>query len=103
MVYDRGMTAGGLAKSIRRHVLYTGHVQGVGFRATVQYLSNGFSVSGSVRNLADGQVELIAEGSTAELDRFMTAIAMRMQRHIRDTTVTEHPANGEFSGFHITR
>ena len=47
----------------RMQVFYSGNVQGVGFRYTAKTVSTGFEVTGSVRNLADGQVELIAEGS----------------------------------------
>ena len=56
-------------------VLYSGRVQGVGFRATVRYLACGYDVTGMVRNLPDGCVELIAEGTRAELDAFLTGIA----------------------------
>jgi acylphosphatase len=50
--------------------LYAGHVQGVGFRYTVRHLAGGFQVSGFVRNLADGRVEVVAEGTPAELTGF---------------------------------
>jgi acylphosphatase len=44
----------------RRRVLYTGHVQGVGFRFTVRELAQRFAVTGFVRNLSNGKVELVA-------------------------------------------
>lgn len=56
-------------------VHYSGRVQGVGFRATVRYIANGYDVTGSVRNLPDGRVELIAEGERAELQQFLKGIA----------------------------
>ena len=46
----------------RRRVVFSGRVQGVGFRFTCQSLARGFDVAGYVRNLADGRVELVAEG-----------------------------------------
>src|SRR6187455_864933 len=46
----------------RRRVWYEGRVQGVGFRYTARGLAGGFPVSGYVRNLDDGRVELVAEG-----------------------------------------
>jgi acylphosphatase len=55
-------------------VLYSGRVQGVGFRATVRHLACGYDVTGSVRNLPDGRVELVAEGSEAELQAFLRGI-----------------------------
>jgi acylphosphatase len=85
----------------RRQVLYSGHVQGVGFRETTRRLAEDFEVSGFVRNLADGRVEMLAEGTPAELSRFMAAIAERMEGHIRQTAVDVRPGPGEFDGFHI--
>ena len=55
---------------VRRRVHFSGRVQGVGFRFTCQSLARGFDVAGHVRNLADGRVELVAEGESSELDAF---------------------------------
>jgi acylphosphatase len=85
----------------RREVHYAGHVQGVGFRYSVQHLAGGFSVAGFVRNLADGRVQLVAEGAPPELDRFLAAVDQRMAGHIRDQQVDVRPATGEFSGFDV--
>jgi len=43
-------------------ILYSGAVQGVGFRYSVKSVASGYEVTGTVRNLADGRVELLAEG-----------------------------------------
>ncbi len=56
-------------------VFYSGRVHGVGFRATVRGLARGYDVTGSVRNLPDGRVEMIAEGTRAELEDFLKGIA----------------------------
>jgi len=56
------------------HVLYSGHVQGVGFRYTVKTVAYGFEISGTVRNLSDGRVELTTEGCKEELEAFRLAI-----------------------------
>jgi acylphosphatase len=56
-------------------VLYSGRVQGVGFRMTVRQLACGFDVTGTVRNLPDGRVEVVAEAGKAELKAFLTGIA----------------------------
>jgi len=51
-------------------IVYSGNVQGVGFRYTAKTVANGFELTGTVRNLPDGKVELIAEGTQSELKAF---------------------------------
>ena len=55
-------------------LFYSGQVQGVGFRYTVRSVASGFDVTGTVRNLPDGAVELVAEGAKDELEAFRQAI-----------------------------
>ena len=85
----------------RREVHYSGHVQGVGFRYTVAGIAKRWRVVGSVRNLPDGRVELIAEGEAAELDGLVGEIGERMGAFIRDAQVVDSPATGVFDGFGI--
>ncbi|BBO32417.1 acylphosphatase [Lacipirellula parvula] len=85
----------------RRQAIYTGHVQGVGFRETTRRLAEGFEVTGFIKNLPDGRVELIAEGFAGELDRFLAAVAERMEGRIRNVAVDVRPALGEFADFRI--
>jgi acylphosphatase len=54
--------------------LFSGRVQGVGFRATAQHLAGRFAVDGYVRNLDDGRVELVVSGDPGEIDGFVSAI-----------------------------
>ncbi|WP_165228866.1 acylphosphatase [Aquisphaera insulae] len=86
---------------VRRRYFFSGHVQGVGFRATCRHLAGGFEVVGSVRNLPDGRVEMLVEGTPAELDRLLEAIGDEMGGFIRETSVhdepTGHPALEGFS------
>ena len=91
-------------KRSRMHILYSGHVQGVGFRYTVKSTATGFEVSGTVRNLLDGRVELVAEGSIEELEAFRTAVRESgLKRLIRTEDVSWNEATGEFRGFEIVR
>ena len=60
---------------VHRQVFYTGRVQGVGFRYSVKQIASGYEVTGWVRNLPDGRVELVARGHAEEVDAFVDAIA----------------------------
>jgi acylphosphatase len=85
-------------------VLYSGNVQGVGFRYTVKSVANGFDVTGTIRNLPGGGVELVAEGIRDELDAFRQAIRESGLDHfIRDEQISWAEAAGEFRGFEIVR
>ena len=85
-------------------VIYSGHVQGVGFRYTTKTVATGFEITGTVRNLPDGRVELVAEGHHAELEAFRTAILdAGLAGLIRDEQVTWADAKNEFRGFEIVR
>ena len=85
-------------------VLYSGKVQGVGFRYTTKTVATGFEVTGSIRNLPDGRVELVAEGSRKELADFRTAILdAGLAGFIRDEQVTWASAKNELRGFEIVR
>jgi acylphosphatase len=86
---------------IRRTVHYSGRVQGVGFRYTAVRVSQEFDVVGTVRNLLDGRVELVAEGSTEEVDRFLAAIDAQLGGLIQDVQTRESPAVGQFTSFDI--
>ena len=85
----------------QRRVVYSGHVQGVGFRYTTARIADGFAVVGFVRNLADGRVELVAEGTKQELDRFLLAIDDRLGHHIRSATTDAGVASGNYRSFEI--
>ena len=86
----------------RATVFYTGRVQGVGFRYTAREIACGYEVTGYVRNLHDGRVELIAEGVEEEVTAFLEAVrASQLGSHIRNADTNWLDATGEFSGFNI--
>ena len=86
----------------RVRVFYAGRVQGVGFRYTVKTLVTGFEVTGIIRNLSDGRVELIAEGVKEELEAFQQAVHDSGLGHlIDDEQASWSEARGDFCGFEI--
>jgi len=85
----------------RREIHFSGRVQGVGFRYTARTLADSYDVTGYVRNLSGGRVQLVIEGEARELDRFLKAVQQEMQGNISDTQVDTQPASGEFDDFRI--
>ncbi len=63
------------ATMISLQVFYEGNVQGVGFRWSVRHVAKGFDVTGWVRNLADGRVELQVTGEDEEVRAFLDRVA----------------------------
>jgi acylphosphatase len=91
-------------KRSRMQIFYSGRVQGVGFRYTVKTVAAGFELTGTVRNLLDGRVELTAEGPREELEAFRQAIREAGLEHfIRNEDINWSEATGTFRGFEIVR
>ena len=90
---------------INRHLYYRGYVQGVGFRYTVKQLATGYEVTGWVRNLADGRVEMLVRGEQAQVADFLAAVAgshLRMHIHEQQEGDLE-AAFSPTAGFEIRR
>jgi acylphosphatase len=85
----------------QREILFSGRVQGVGFRYTTRSLATGFEVAGFVRNLPDGRVQLVLEGDDDEMNRFLVALRKEMGQYIFDQTETVRPASGKITGFEV--
>jgi acylphosphatase len=85
-----------------RRVIFHGRVQGVGFRYTTHRIARSFAVTGFVRNLADGTVELIASGTAREISRFVDAVKAEFAGNIDSVDETTAEAT-EFTSFDIRR
>jgi acylphosphatase len=74
----------------------------VGFRYTTRRVAEGFDVTGLVRNLLDGRVEVIAEGEREELSAFRQAIRdSGLGAMIRNEEARWESAQGGLRGFEI--
>lgn len=83
------------------HVIYSGNVQGVGFRFTARSVAAKYAITGFVRNLTDGDVELLAEGDRSDLERFLEELSDDMAGYISDRHVSWGAARGVYSSFGI--
>ena len=81
-------------------VIYSGKVQGVGFRMTACQVASGFDVTGTVKNLPDRTVELWVEGKSEEVAGFLNKLAKKMALNIHHQTASEQP-NQKFIRFSI--
>ena len=87
--------------TVCKHVYYSGHVQGVGFRYTAQGLAAGYKVAGFVRNLRNGDVELLAEGPADQVEAFLAKLAQRMAAYIQQVHERDEPPSG-LNGFQVS-
>jgi acylphosphatase len=86
----------------RVRIVYSGRVQGVGFRYTALQAARGFELTGTVRNLPDGSVELVAEGSREELESFRDAVRdAGLAACIRHEEAVWGEAQNDLRGFEI--
>ncbi len=82
-------------------VYFSGHVQGVGSRYATMQVAKEFDVSGFVRNLADGRVQLEIEGTVDEIEDFVSVLSERMHGYIRKMDRVAGRRAPVFRGFTI--
>ena len=85
----------------RRTIHFHGRVQGVGFRYTTRNIVLRYDVSGYVRNLPDGRVQLVMEGHDSEMEEVVDELRRKMSCFIRKIDSDAGPATGEFEQFSI--
>ena len=82
-------------------VAFRGRVLGVGFRWATQRVAAGFAVSGYVKNLSDGSVEMVAEGEVSETKSFLVALQEKMATCVETCEMSEHRGPRRFAEFAI--
>ncbi len=81
-------------KVTRRVIIFSGRVQGVGFRYTACELAKPLRLAGTVRNLADGTVELVVEGYDHEIDQLVRDLRNRFAGFILNVLQTTASPEG---------
>ena len=74
----------------------------MGFRYTAQDLAQGLGITGWVKNLGDGRVEIVAEAEEAILREFLDKLKKSLVSYIRRQDLNWQPATGGFKDFQIT-
>ena len=87
---------------IAKHIIFKGRVQGVGFRYTSYRAANSNQLTGWVKNLPDGSVEMLAQGQEQDIDDCINDIKESFGSYIRDIQINELPCNPRYTSFDIT-
>ena len=92
-----------MKNAISRRFVIKGHVQGVGYRYFAINAAKDHGILGTVKNLADGSVEVIAEGGSDAMARFHSDLE-RGPSYSRVTSVVEIELSptGRYRGFDVT-
>ena len=86
----------------RVRIFYSGRVQGVGFRYTAEKLALDLRLVGWVKNLPDGRVELVCEGSKEVLELLLKQIGeSALGPHIKKTACDWQKPTNEFKDFSV--
>lgn len=84
-----------------QQIIFTGKVQGVGFRATTLSIARRHAVTGFVRNLPDRTVELVAQGKPAAINDFVAEVASNFRRNIHHIDRRPVENTGRFEAFDL--
>jgi acylphosphatase len=86
----------------RAHILVSGLVQGVFFRANAKRVADRLGLSGWIRNLADGRVEALVEGEEGAVEQFISWCRRGPpSARVEDVSVTYERPTGDMKGFLI--
>ena len=85
----------------RIHAYYSGSVQGIGFRFTAERIATSLNLTGWVKNLRDGRVEVVCEGQEVTLQDFLRQINSTFNNSINDADIKWSEATGKFDNFDI--
>jgi acylphosphatase len=87
---------------VAKRIIFTGHVQGVGFRFTAHRMANRRQLTGFVRNRSDGTVEMLAQGPAEDIDDCIRDISDSLAGYVRETLIDDVPPDPKYADFKIT-
>lgn len=85
-----------------KHIIFTGRVQGIGFRFTALNIANRYQLTGLVRNLPDGTVEMVAQGNADDISDCIRDINESFTGYISDAKIEDTASNPQYKTFKIT-
>ena len=84
-----------------KHIIFSGQVQGVGFRYTARQIAQQYAVTGFVRNLPDGTVEMFLQGPMQDVDNCLREIQDFFAGYLRDTRVEPAVCTTRYTDFRV--
>jgi acylphosphatase len=87
---------------IAKHIIFKGQVQSVGFRYTTHRVATRYNVTGFVRNLPDGTVEMLVQGTEQNVDACLADLEDTMAGYIRDMKIKKISPAPHHTDFKIT-
>ncbi len=87
---------------VAKRIIFRGRVQGVGFRFTAHRIADRHQLTGFVRNVPDGTVEMFAQGHSEDIDDCIRDIKESFAEYIRETEIEETAADPRYTEFKIT-
>ncbi len=87
---------------VAKHIVFSGSVQGVGFRFTALNTANSYHLTGYVRNLPRGDVEMLIQGEGETIDSCVRDIEASFAGYVRQTEVETATPDPKLKDFKIT-
>jgi len=87
---------------VAKQVIFKGRVQGVGFRYTTHRVASRYDLNGFVRNLPDGSVEAVLQGTASNIQACLNDLQDTFGGYLREIKTTEKPVNPQYHDFRIS-
>ena len=91
-----------MTPQVAKHIIFTGRVQGVGFRYATHRAAARYALTGFVRNLPDGTVEAVMQGTAADIQACLDDLRDFFGGGIREINTVDQPVNPQYHDFRIT-
>jgi acylphosphatase len=87
---------------IAKHIVFSGRVQGVGFRFTALNIANSYKLAGYVRNLPGGGVEMLIQGQPDMIDNCLCDLRESFAGFVKEAEIKNVPVDPNLDDFKIT-
>jgi len=87
---------------VAKHITFSGEVQGIGFRFTALNVATQYHLTGYVRNLPNGMVEMLAQGPAQDIDDCIRNLQESFAGYVREAKTEDAAFDPKHKGFKIT-